>query len=147
VLPCVAICCSLLQSVAVCCSLLQWVTLDAMAMKLTFENSYQFAFFRDNFAEGFGNSESQRETHTRPTLSVCCSVLQCVAVCCSALQCAAVCCSEPFRVLPCVAVCCSVLQCDAVCYLNRADEQTLSISPSLFHREKSLPGADLIFGC
>ena len=32
-------------------------------------------------------------------LSVCCSVLQCVAVCCSVLQC--------------VAVCCSVLQCVA----------------------------------
>ena len=35
-------------------------------------------------------------------LTVCCSVLQCVAVCCSVLQC--------------VAVCCSVLQCVAVCF-------------------------------
>jgi len=54
----------------------------------------------------------------RTTLSVCCSVFQCVvvsmvqrvAVCCSVLQCVAVCCS----VLQCVAVCCSVLQCVAI---------------------------------
>ena len=39
-------------------------------------------------------------------LSVCCSVLQCVAVCCNALQCVAVCCS----VLPCIAVCFNLLQ-------------------------------------
>ena len=65
-------------------------------------------------------------------MSVCCSVLQCVAVCCSVLpsvtvhccvkqqwvcgwvdeQRVAVCCS----VLQCAAVFCSVLQCNAVCY-------------------------------
>jgi len=39
---------------------------------------------------------------TRQRLTVCCSVLQCVAVCCSVLQCVAVCCS----VLQCVAVRC-----------------------------------------
>jgi len=44
-------------------------------------------------------------------LTVCCSVLQCVAVCCSVFQCVAVCCS----LLQCVAVCCSVLQGAAVC--------------------------------
>jgi len=56
-------------------------------------------------------------------VSVCCSVLQCVAVCCSVLQCGAVCCSVlqcvavccSVAVLQCVAVCCSVLQCVAVC--------------------------------
>ena len=53
-------------------------------------------------------------------LTLCCSVLQCVAVCCSVLQCVAVC--RPLSqvspsyvgsacVLHCVAVCCSVLQC------------------------------------
>ena len=63
-------------------------------------------------------------------LSVCCSVLQCVAVCCSVLQCVAVCSpryfNHKFRILRvhiqvcvcgcvygCVAVCCSVLQCVA----------------------------------
>jgi len=79
------------------------------------------------------------------SLTVCCSMLQCVAVCCSVLQCDAVCCSELqcgcefvccsltpnrsltvccrvlhcvavwFSVLQCVAVCCSVLQSVAVC--------------------------------
>ena len=55
-------------------------------------------------------------------LTLCCSVLQCVAVCCSVLQCVAVC--RPLSqvspsyvgsacVLHCVAVCCSVLQCVA----------------------------------
>jgi len=39
-------------------------------------------------------------------VSLCCSVLQCVAVCSRVLQCVAVCC----RVLPRVVVCCSVLQ-------------------------------------
>jgi len=49
-----------------------------------------------------------RYTYTQlGRLSLCCSVLQCVAVCCSVLQCVAVCCS----VLQCVAVCCSALQC------------------------------------
>ena len=49
---------------------------------------------------------------------MCCSVLQCVAVCCSEesseseqSRIVSVCCS----VLQCVAVCCSVLQCVAVC--------------------------------
>ena len=44
-------------------------------------------------------------------LSVCCSVVQCIAVYCSVLQCVAVCCS----VLQCGAVHCSALQCVAVC--------------------------------
>ena len=45
-------------------------------------------------------------------MTVCCSVLQCIAVCycvavsCSVLQCVAVC----YSVLQCVAVCCSVVQ-------------------------------------
>ena len=41
-------------------------------------------------------------------MTLCCSVLQCVAVCCSVLQCVA---SESNDcVLQCGAVCCSVLQ-------------------------------------
>ena len=44
-------------------------------------------------------------------VTVCCSVLQCVAVYCSVFQGVTVCCS----VLQCVAVCCSVLQGVAVC--------------------------------
>ena len=44
-------------------------------------------------------------------ITVCCSVLQCIAVRCSVLQCVAVCCS----VLQCVTVCCGVLRCVAVC--------------------------------
>jgi len=38
-------------------------------------------------------------------LTLCCSVLQCVAVCCSVLQCVVVCCSVLKCVLQCVAVC------------------------------------------
>jgi len=53
----------------------------------------------------------QCNTHfLNPSLTVCCSVLQCVAVCCSVLQCVAVCCS----VLQCVAVWCCVVLCVAV---------------------------------
>ena len=47
-------------------------------------------------------------------ISVCCSVLQCVAVCCSVLQCLVVSCSV-LQLLQCGAVCCSALQCGAVC--------------------------------
>jgi len=43
-------------------------------------------------------------------ISLCCSMLQCVAVCCSVLQCVSVCCSMS----QCVVVRCSVLQCVAV---------------------------------
>jgi len=65
------------------------------------------------------------------SVSVCCSVMQCVAVCCSVLQyvaarcnflqcvdvwCSVLQCSAVWcGVMWCVAVCCSVLQCGAVC--------------------------------
>ena len=49
------------------------------------------------------------------SLSMCCSVLQCVAVCCSVSQCVAVCCS----VLQCVAGWCRVVQGVAVLQLSR----------------------------
>jgi len=42
-------------------------------------------------------------------LTVCCSVVQCVAACCSVLRCVAMSCSV-VRVLHCAAVCCGVLQ-------------------------------------
>jgi len=50
------------------------------------------------------------------TISVCCSVLQCVAVRCSVVQCSA----EYYSVVQCVAVWCSVLQCVLVSHLNRS---------------------------
>jgi len=52
-----------------------------------------------------------------PLMTVCCSVLQCVAVRCSVLQCVAVCMIylHYLRWWLCVAVCCSVLQRVAVC--------------------------------
>jgi len=111
VLQCDAVCCSMMHSVAVCCGALHGANFISSKIR-TLQDSH---------------------------LSVCCSVLQCVAVCCSVLQCVAVCCSAlqcaavcwsvlecagvccsvlqcvAVRVLPCVAVCCSVLQCIAVC--------------------------------
>ena len=57
-------------------------------------------------------------------VTVCCSVLQCVAVCCSVLWCIAVCLCRGMHassitvccsVLHYIAVCCSVLQCVAIC--------------------------------
>ena len=60
-------------------------------------------------------------------LSVCCSVLQCVAVCCSVLQCVAVCCS----VLQCVAVCCSLWKRTVSLY-------SLSVNCSLFQSSREV---------
>ena len=66
-------------------------------------------------------------------MSVCCSVLQCVAVCCSVLHCVAVCCSVLQRdavccsVLQCVAVCCSVLQCVAARTISTTDRCPIHI--------------------
>jgi len=84
---CVAVCCSVLQCrysaqtslaqymyVAMCCSLLQCVTMQVLYMNESCLN-----------------------------MTVCRSVLQCVAVCWSVLQCGSVCCG----VLQCVAACCS----------------------------------------
>ena len=54
-------------------------------------------------------------------VSVCCSVLQCVAVCCSVLQCVTMWCREYvavyYSVLQWIALC-SVLQCVAVSVLR-----------------------------
>ena len=58
-------------------------------------------------------------------VSVCCSVLQCVAVCCSVLQCGAVCCS----VLQCVAVCCSVW-----CLCQTCPRHALKVSFHMYSR-------------
>jgi len=130
VLPlCVAVCCSVLQCVAVCCSVSQCVAVAAFGIPWAL--SYGVAtisrmlknigFFckRDLQKRPIFCKETyifKHPTHRshpippRPVLSLCCSVLQCVAVCCSVLQCVAVCCSA----LQCVTVCCSVLQCIAI---------------------------------
>jgi len=63
------------------------------------------------FSRLFEESDYEREAANlaKLVLSVCCSVLQCVAGCCSVLQGVAVCCN----VLQCIAVRCSESQCDA----------------------------------
>ena len=60
-------------------------------------------------------------------ISVCYSMLQCVAVCCSVLQCVAMCCTS----LQCVAVCCNVLQCVALCCITH-NGKPLDHSPPLW---------------
>ena len=112
-LPCVAVCCSVLQCVAVCCkkgaytnashsrsgSYLVRVFMLALYRKLSSEMTF------DNMCQakcGSKDGAYPNDSHSRarlPCVAVCCRVLQCVAVCCSVLQC--------------VAVCCSVLQCVA----------------------------------
>ena len=82
-LPCVAVCCRVLQCVAVCCSVLQLLATRGVSASHTISGHDAFVFAM---------------TH------LCGRVLQCVAVCCSVLQGVAVCC----RVLQCAAVCCSV---------------------------------------
>jgi len=77
-------------------------------------------------------------------LSICCSVLQCVAVCCSVLQCVAVCCSvaqcvavwhSVLLLLQCGAVCCSVLQCaTAWCSMVQCTNCCGSASQQLTYR-------------
>ena len=62
-LPCAAVCCSVLQCVAVCCSVLHYYLLP-----------------------------KKKNSSVMQCAAVCCSVLQCAAACCSALQGDAVCC-------------------------------------------------------
>ena len=101
-LPCVAVCCSVLQCVAACCS-----------------ESY-------HTHEGMSDVAHLSCCSVLQCVAVCCSVLQCV------LQCVAVCCSEALVMLyhllhvinesrqmyegmSCVVVIWSMLQYDAVC--------------------------------
>ena len=101
-LPCVAVCCNVLQCVAVCCNMLQC------------------AAVRCNLLQCVVGCCSVLHD-----IAVCCRMLQCVAVCCSVLQGVAECCSETQEEIDQlsrhtgqqdVAVCCSVFQCVAVCY-------------------------------
>jgi len=97
VLPCVAVCCRVLQWVTVCCSA------SKRRLRLVVElccSVLQCVVVWCNALH---------------CVAVCCRVLYCVAVCCSALQCDAV----PLHGVSvllwrCVAVCCRVLQCVAV---------------------------------
>jgi len=84
-LPCVAVCCCVLQCVTVCCSMLQ-------------------QFHRQMDLRG--------KCHTYCYVAVCCSVLQCVGVCCSNLTGRWTSEASVTRtvMLQYVAVCCSVLQ-------------------------------------
>jgi len=79
VLQCVAVRCSVLRCVAVC-----QISRPSTSNRLEHLGQMSHLF----------------------RLSICCSVLQCVAVCYSVLQCVAVCCSKMQFVL----VCCIVLQ-------------------------------------
>jgi len=96
-LPCVAVCCSVLQCVAVCCRVLQCVAVCCRVLQCV---------------AGAFVSHCTLVLFISPDIYLTyISVLQCGVVCCSVLQCVTACC----RVLPCVAVCCSVLQRVAVC--------------------------------
>jgi len=105
VLQCVAVCCSLLQSVAVCstkaviffCALmniyihihiLQSPPISGAAIFVlhdgchSFWHTYEYIYIYIYIYVAITD-----------VMTVCCSVLQCVAVCCGVLQCATVCCS------------------------------------------------------
>jgi len=116
--PCVAVCCRVLQRDAVCCSVLQCVAercSDTGWRRLTGSPRLQIisnkratkyrSLLRKITYKDKGSYESSPRC-IRHLLSF----VPCVAVCCSVLPCVAVCCS----VLPCVAECCSVLQSVAV---------------------------------
>jgi len=99
------VCCSVLPCVAVCCSMLQY-TIESNTCLLC------ISFVCSSVLQC-----------VMQCVAVCCSVLQCVAVCCSVLQCVAVCYSMlQWATLvcdtraQCDAVCCSVLQYVVVCY-------------------------------
>jgi len=107
-LPCVAVCCSVLQCVAVCCSVLQCVAVccsvskcvaaccrvlqcvavcrSALQCVAVFGSPMRFNGFvgEDDLAllqsESLGWVQALLQPVPPP---VCCSVLQCVAVCCS----------------------------------------------------------------
>jgi len=80
-LQCVAVCCSVLQCVALFCSALQcgavctWDTVTTCVKK----------------QRRYNMSKETLSTPCRHRVTLCCSVLQCVAVCCSVLQWVAVC--------------------------------------------------------
>jgi len=70
----VEVCCNALQGVAGCCRVAGFCTVSC----IVFENIYKLCTAEDRRKEG--------------RLTVCCSVLQCVAVCCNVLQGVAGCC-------------------------------------------------------
>jgi len=117
VLPYVTVCCIVLRCVA--CSLLHaaWCTanLHRNILNATHCNTLQHSATHCNTLQPAATHCSTlqhtacckfaaRIAQQRRLLgvSMCCSVLQCVAVCCSVLQCVAVCCSV-------MQVCCSAL--------------------------------------
>jgi len=151
VLQCVAVCCSALQGIPVrcrvsidviqsthssthiyCVFLTYWHFVGAILGVWCFVHRGRFAMFsRHICCVSLVNvcvicvvSPVWHSCVCTGLVSLCCSVLQCVAVCCSVLQCV-ICVESPLRhscvctdSVSCffVAVCCSVLQCVAVCW-------------------------------
>ena len=76
-MPCVALCCSVLQCVAVYCNVLQCVAVCCSVLRFVAKGVIM------TLKIGHVN------THTHPVYCGSCSVLQCVATCCIVLQCIA----------------------------------------------------------
>ena len=104
-----------------------------MAITLTFENSYQFAFFKDSFAEGFGNSEHVYLSCACVCLSVCLSaclylsVYICLSVCVPPLRAFATVSICVCRVSVSVCVCVYLSACLSVCVPSQRALATVSI--------------------
>ena len=110
-----------------------------MAITLTFENFYQFAFFKDSFAEGFGNSEHVYIS----CVCVCVCLSVCLSVCLylSACICLSVCVPPPrgfatMSICVClvslsVCECVYLSACLSVCVPSQTALATVSISVCL----------------
>ena len=100
VLQCVAVCCSVVQCVTVCCSVLQCHLRLFSASSRNFRVLLPGVSPRDIAENEYKYTclyiyiyIYRRHSVDKDSPTVCCCMLQCVAMCCSVLQCVAVCCS------------------------------------------------------